>query len=72
MLVPFTHKGWFGLCPIYIAEPDSEGPRIEPRFPCTAWLIHLSAWIFNVMNAEAFPIKFTGQVSPPKMIDVDH
>ncbi len=72
MKVPFTHKGWFGLCPVYIAELDSDGPRIENRFPATAWLIHLSAWIFDTMNAEGFPITITGELRPPKMIEVDH
>lgn len=71
--VPFTHKGWFGLCPVYIAEDDSiEGPRLEPRLPFTEWLIHLSAWVYDLLNAESFPIMFTGELDPPKLIDVDH
>lgn len=71
MLVAFTHKGWFGLCPVYIAEADSEGPTLEPRIPGTGWLINLSTWIYNTLNSEAFPITFTGELDPPKMIDVD-
>lgn len=52
MQIPFTHKGWFGLCPVYIANLHSEGPDVAPRFPCTGWLITLSAWIFNTLGSE--------------------
>lgn len=71
MKVPFTHKGWFGLCPVYIADAETDSPLLEPRFPMTDWLIHLSAAIFDLLAAEAFPIMFTGKLNPPKMIEVE-
>lgn len=70
-MVAFTHKGWFGLCPVYIADADTESPRLEPRIPMTEWLIELSAEIYNLLMAEAFPIRFTGKLNPPKMIAVE-
>jgi hypothetical protein len=71
MKVAFTHKGWFGIAPVYMADVDTDSPRLEPRVPFTGWLISLSAAIFDLLNAEAFPIKFTGELTPPKMIEVD-
>lgn len=29
--VTFTHKGWFGLCPVYIGDINTEGPCLDPR-----------------------------------------
>jgi len=71
MQIAFTHKGWFGFCPVYMADVETDSIRLEPRIPFTGWLIHLSAAIFDLLNAEAFPIKFAGQLKPPKMIAVD-
>ena len=71
MQVPFTHKGWFGLCPVYMADVETESCRLEPRIPFTGWLINLSAEIFKLLNAESFPIMFTGKLRKPKMIEVD-
>lgn len=71
MKVAFTHKGWFRLCPIYIADAETDSPRIEPRIPFTGWLIEASASIFELLNAEAFPIMFTGELRPPKMIECE-
>ena len=71
MQVPFTHKGWFGLCPVYMADVETDSVRLEPRIPFTGWLINLSAEIFNLMNAGYFPVQFTGELKPPKMIEVE-
>lgn len=63
----FTHKGWFGLCPVYIAETYTECPHLEPRYPFTEWLLDISEFMFNVMGAMNphdegyFPIKITGE-----------
>lgn len=70
-IVMFTHKGWFGLCPVYMAEVETESPRIEPRLPLTGWLIHLSAAIYSLLGAQSWPIMFTGECDPPKPIKVD-
>ncbi len=71
MQINFTHKGWFGLCPVYMADVESDSIRLEPRIPFTGWLINFSAWVFDTLHAEAFPIMFTGELSPPKWIEVD-
>lgn len=64
MKIPFTHKGWFGLCPVYMADVETESIRLEPRLPLTSWLINLSAFLYNLFGAEAFPITLTGEMRP--------
>lgn len=71
MQIPFTHKGWFGLCPVYMADVETDSVRLEPRIPFTGWLINVSAAIFDLLQAEAFPVQFTGELKPAKMIEVD-
>ena len=75
--VTFTHKGWFGLCPIYISEPYSEGPTLEPRIPYTGWFLDLQADIygifFNLVQDEdpMWPIKITGELKKPVVMDFE-
>ena len=63
----YTHKGWIGLCPVYIANKNSASPEIEPRYPMTEWLLHLSLWLFaffGAMNSNddgSIPIRITGK-----------
>lgn len=68
----YTHKGWIGLCPVYIANPDSMGPDVEPRVPRTDWLLHLSLWLFDFFGAlshgddGSIPIRITGKLGDDK------
>lgn len=27
----YSHVGWFGICPVYVGELDSDEPHITPR-----------------------------------------
>ena len=45
----FTHKGWFGLCPVYIGDINSEGPMLSARWDCIEWLMDLSEAIYSVV-----------------------
>jgi hypothetical protein len=64
----YTHKGWIGLCPVYIANKDSASPGIDPRLPFTEWLLHLSLWMFDTIGSitgnddGGIPIKITGRI----------
>jgi hypothetical protein len=76
--VTFTHKGWFGLCPVYFAGLDSECPAVHPRHALCGPLMVLSEAIFGVVfwccrvmrpGFEAgWPLKVTGKLVPPKAI----
>lgn len=27
----FTHRAWFGVCPVYMGDIDSQAPHVHPR-----------------------------------------
>ena len=45
--VIYTHKGWFGLCPVYLAGIDSDGPNVDPRHWSLGWLMDLSEAVLS-------------------------
>lgn len=67
-----THKGWLGLCPVYMAGLDDEGPTVEPRWRVLAWLMPLSEAIFGICFTlrqavdptyePEWPIRVTGRL----------
>lgn len=75
--ITYTHKGWFGLCPVYIAEPLANDPWIDARYPCTDWLIDLSALFFRVFvnrGADDYPtwaIRVTGELEDPIVVEYE-
>lgn len=76
-----THKGWFGICPVYFADLDSEGPFVEPRhllllplFYFSEFMFRIAFWCSEKMNPDfeaQFPLKVTGRVYPPIVIEHD-
>lgn len=78
MKYTLTHKGWFGICPVYYANPynDPEPFLIERR-----WAFYPVFWISEVMleavmmfvellggDAPGYPLRITGKIKP---IDVE-
>ncbi len=69
--VKWTHKGWFLLCPVKIAEIDSECPILEPRpeflgfwFWINEQLQHALIGVLSLMSPDYEPnfvIKVTGE-----------
>lgn len=83
----FTHKGWFGICPIYIADIETDCPALTPRvenwfFETLFWISH---YMFVVVFAVAdffshlmhsnwrmgFPICVTGELLVPYLYEYD-
>ena len=70
----FTHKGWFGLCPVYFAGIETEGPVVEPRNQFVEWLMTLSEYVFgtyfliratlNAYYEPEWPMVVTGEIEP--------
>jgi hypothetical protein len=66
----YTHKGWIGLCPVYIANRHSASPDIKPRYPLTEWMLYLSLWLFDLFGPMtgsdngSIPIRITGKAKP--------
>lgn len=73
--VTYTHKGWFLLCPVYLANLESAGPDVLPRIDFLTWLLYLSEVLYGLL-VEAicfvrpdyepmFPLMVTGQLKNP-------
>lgn len=71
----FTHKGWFGVCPVYFAGLETGAPLVHPRhrlFTPLMLLSELLFWVgFRVCEAVSpdfepnWPLKVTGELNPP-------
>lgn len=44
----YSHRGWFGFCPIYINDPYGHSPNITPR---RSWLMPLLRLAIGVQQA---------------------
>ena len=75
--ITYTHKGWFGLCPVYIESPYSDEPGMEARYPYTDWLMTLSVWIYSVcfrlfeVDNPMWPMRVTGELEDPIVVEYE-
>jgi hypothetical protein len=77
--VTFTHAGWLLACPVYIAEPESPEPFLEPRRFIPDWWMAANEFAFGVFVCAAtalvptyepmFPILVTGALARPLTLD---
>lgn len=64
----YTHKGWLGICPIYLADIDSDCPVIEPRHWICEPLLAFSTLVFQTIamfvpeEDACFPVRITGEL----------
>lgn len=73
--VTYTHKGWIGLCPVYIGEPETSEPNVDPRDWIPDWWLHLNLWLFELAGFAlealdptyefAWPVHITGRLETP-------
>lgn len=73
MKATYTHKGWFGICPVYLAKIETDAPVVEPRWRFLGCLLVLSEAVFGLIiyiataiNPDyepAWPLLITGQLS---------
>lgn len=79
MRITLTHKGWFGLCPVFMSDPDSDSPLVDPRHWILAPLFWLSEFMFGLMFAvmeaagadvPGWPLKITGRLASPIPVDL--
>lgn len=82
MRIGLTHKGWFGICPVYMNSPwHNEPPYIDPRHWTLTplfWFSEAMCWIayhiYEIFDPEmeiGWPIKVTGRLNPICWIDVE-
>ena len=68
----FTHKGWFGICPVYLGDLDREPVQIAPRWWAVVPLFVISEWwqgatiyVCSWLNPDYVPVfklKITGEL----------
>lgn len=49
MKVTLTHKGWFGICPVYLGDLDGKAPYVFERHRYFLPLMVFSEWVFEVI-----------------------
>lgn len=70
--IEYTHKGWMGMCPMYIGKLDTECPDLLPRHEVFASLAHFAIFlqgmaitVCSFVNPEWTPtwvIRVTGKL----------
>ena len=77
--VSLTHKGWFGICPVYFGNLDRPAPLVIERHWSLLPLMLLSEGLFALTFLfasrfgdiePAWPLTVTGELDPPKSIVV--
>lgn len=56
----FTHEGWFGICPVYVADIESDAPHLTPRvenwfYESLFWVSHGAFMAFFTVTDFLFP-----------------
>jgi hypothetical protein len=79
----FTHQGWFGICPVYVGELESEAPHITPRTENAFYefLFTVSHYAFMAFFTvtdillpawqPGFPIYITSELLVPHLYEYD-
>lgn len=71
----YTHEGWFGFCPVYIADPYSRCPQLtykrqwlKPLLFLNLALQQMAIVVCTLMDPEWEPtwkIRLTGKLEKP-------
>jgi hypothetical protein len=57
-----THRGWFGICPIYMGDVYSDAPVIVERHRLLRPLMKLSQWLQMIwVFLQTFPFGGNGE-----------
>ena len=75
MNITYTHKGWFGICPIYLGDIEGDC-NVAARHDLLEWLmaviglaITVKTWL-NPDYEPMFPMCITGELDPPVVKEV--
>lgn len=79
--VDLTHKGWFGVCPSYFGDVESDGPVVVERHWVFTPLMWLSECVFSLCflcmdtlgkEVDGWSMVFTGELEQGRFtIDID-
>lgn len=75
--ITYTHKGWFGLCPVFVGNIDGEFFDLDPRHWIFDPLFWLSGLLFDLLFFVTFqpeaewPVLLTGELDSPRSVTFD-
>lgn len=49
--VTYSHKGWFGICPVYVGNLSSNSPNVDERHWLLIPLMFFSEFFFDICFA---------------------
>lgn len=77
----FTHRGWFGICPVYVSDPEGWAPVIEPRhllLTLLFWVseaaietIHLVRRAMDPQYEGMYFLLITGELEKPYVVEAE-
>lgn len=71
MKLILTHKGWIGLCPVYMTDPETDMlPHVGSRYSWLNWWLVANDWVLKTFFGPGVPILVTGQLDEPKTFNV--
>lgn len=72
MIITVTHKGWIGLCPVYMTDPESRNttPHVGARYSWLNWWLSLNDWFMHLVCGPKVPILVTGELAEPQTYNV--
>jgi hypothetical protein len=44
----YTHKGWFGFCPVYLRNTFTSNPGVMPRYRWLTPVLYLNVWLQEI------------------------
>lgn len=66
----FTHEGWFILCPVYIAEIDTDNPILLAKCKWLNWWFTLQTLFFKVK--KEIVLKKVKTIKEPFRLDAEY
>lgn len=74
MKVALTHKGWFGICPVYFGRLDSAAPLVVERCRLFMPLMVISEFVFGLVlmfsEDPEWCLLVTGELPPGRVLEV--
>lgn len=80
--VTYTHKGWFGMCPVYLGNLGGPAPDVLERHPSLIVIMLISEALFGLLNLlscainpkyqPGWPLLVTSELKPHKVMTHHH
>lgn len=78
--ITYTHRGWFGVCPVHVGGLGTSAPDIDPRHFLLEPLFWVSEFVFSLcfiaedllgLPSHGWPVRMTGKLAEPIVYEVE-